>query len=37
MLGSHIYENFMRVKRREWDEFRIQVTNWEIENYLRYI
>ncbi|MEM2934164.1 MAG: type I glutamate--ammonia ligase [Methanocellales archaeon] len=36
LLGSHIYENFKRAKRREWDEFRIQVTSWEIENYLRY-
>jgi len=35
-LGKHVYDNFMRVKRKEWDEFRIQVTGWELENYLNF-
>lgn len=34
-LGKHVYKNFMHIKRAEWDEFRIQVTPWEIEKYLK--
>lgn len=33
-LGAHVYERFSTAKRREWDEYRLQVTPWEIENYL---
>ncbi|GAW92004.1 type I glutamate--ammonia ligase [Calderihabitans maritimus] len=33
-LGPHIYQRFMEAKRREWDEYRIQVHQWEIEQYL---
>ncbi len=35
-LGKHVYENFMKIKRDEWDEFRIQVTDWELEKYLKH-
>ena len=35
-LGKHAYENFMLIKRKEWDEYRIQVTQWEIDRYLKY-
>jgi len=24
----------LRAKRAEWDAYRIQVTNWELERYL---
>ena len=34
-LGKHVYENFIHIKRREWDEFRIQVTPWELDKYLK--
>lgn len=34
-LGKHVYENFMLVKRQEWDEYRIQVTQWELDRYLK--
>jgi glutamine synthetase len=34
-LGKHVYENFMHIKRNEWDEFRIQVTPWELDKYLK--
>jgi len=34
-LGKHVYENFMHIKRAEWDEFRIHVTQLEIEKYLK--
>ena len=33
-LGEHAYEAFIRAKRAEWDEYRIQVTDWELERYL---
>ena len=33
-LGPHIYERFIEAKRREWDEYRIQVTSWELKRYL---
>ncbi|MCX6666707.1 MAG: type I glutamate--ammonia ligase [Euryarchaeota archaeon] len=34
ILGDHIYNNFLHVKRKEWDEYRTQVTKWEIDKYL---
>ncbi len=33
-LGEHIYTEFVTAKEKEWDEYRTQVTPWEIENYL---
>jgi len=33
-LGEHVYQVFHRAKSAEWDEYRIQVTDWERERYL---
>jgi glutamine synthetase len=33
-LGPDIVRAFLRAKRAEWDEYRIQVTSWELERYL---
>ncbi|MCB9450044.1 MAG: type I glutamate--ammonia ligase [Anaerolineaceae bacterium] len=33
-LGGHIYEVYDRAKRAEWEEYRLRVTNWELERYL---
>src|SRR5512134_3648224 len=33
-LGPVAYEAFMRAKWEEWDEYRIHVTDYEIERYL---
>jgi len=33
-LGEHLYQSFMRAKKTEWDQYRTQVTPWEIERYL---
>ncbi len=33
-LGSVVYEAFARAKWDEWDEYRIHVTDYEIERYL---
>ncbi len=33
-LGEHITPWYLRAKRAEWDEYRIQVSQWEIDRYL---
>ncbi len=33
-LGKHIYEHFMEAKTIEWTQYRTQVHQWEIDNYL---
>ena len=33
-LGDHIFPRYVELKRREWDEYRVQVTEWEKEKYL---
>ncbi|MFH1143242.1 MAG: type I glutamate--ammonia ligase [Candidatus Eisenbacteria bacterium] len=33
-LGDHVFGAFSRAKRAEWDEYRVQVTDWEISRYL---
>ncbi|OQY80438.1 MAG: type I glutamate--ammonia ligase [Anaerolineae bacterium UTCFX3] len=33
-LGSVTYEAFARAKREEWDDYRLSVTDYEIERYL---
>ncbi|MBS3777844.1 MAG: glutamine synthetase, partial [Candidatus Thermoplasmatota archaeon] len=36
-LGPHIYENYVHVKKEQWEEYRKQVTPWEVEKYLTLI
>ena len=33
-LGEHVFEFFLRNKRAEWEEYRRQVNQWEIDRYL---
>ncbi len=33
-LGEHTFHRYLEAKRREWDEYRIQVTQWELDRYL---
>ena len=33
-LGEHTFESFIRNKKAEWDDYRAQVTAYEIEKYL---
>jgi glutamine synthetase len=33
-LGEHVFAKFIENKRIEWDQFRIQVTRYELERYL---
>ena len=35
VLGDHVFENFLHVKRKEWNEYRTQVTDWELNKYLQ--
>ncbi len=33
-LGEHIFSRYVELKREEWDEYRVQVTPWELQTYL---
>ena len=33
-LGEHVFDFFLRNKRAEWEDFRRQVTQWELDRYL---
>jgi glutamine synthetase len=33
-LGDHIFSRFIEVKKKEWDEYRIQVPQHELDKYL---
>jgi glutamine synthetase len=33
-LGEHVFNAFIKNKEIEWDEYRTQVTEWEIKRYL---
>jgi glutamine synthetase len=33
-FGDHIFDNYVKLKRGEWDEYRVQLTQWELDRYL---
>ncbi|HEV2769631.1 MAG TPA: glutamine synthetase family protein [Solirubrobacteraceae bacterium] len=33
-LGEHMFNRYVEIKRREWAEYRVQVTQWELERHL---
>jgi glutamine synthetase len=33
-LGEHIFPRYVELKRRDWTEYRIQVSEWELKQYL---
>ncbi|MEO8245887.1 MAG: glutamine synthetase, partial [Chloroflexota bacterium] len=33
-LGEHVFERFVEAKTEEWDEYRMQVSAWELDRYL---
>jgi len=33
-LGQHIYERFVAAKREELEDYRLEVTRWELDRYL---
>ncbi|MCX5725724.1 MAG: type I glutamate--ammonia ligase [Candidatus Saganbacteria bacterium] len=36
-LGEHAFTNLVKAQRAEWDEYRTQVSRWEISKYLETI
>jgi glutamine synthetase len=34
-LGETLFENFLSEKRKEWDLYRMQVTEWEVNRYIK--
>src|SRR5213592_2421833 len=33
-LGPHIFDRYVELKRKEWDEYRVQLSEWELQRYL---
>jgi len=33
-LGPHIYQRYRAAKLAEWDDYRLEVTQWELARYL---
>jgi glutamine synthetase len=33
-LGEHMYKRYIEAKTAEWDEFRLHVSDWELDKYL---
>ncbi|KXS43492.1 MAG: L-glutamine synthetase [Methanolobus sp. T82-4] len=33
-LGAHVHNNILRLARAEWDAYRVQVHEWEVNRYL---
>jgi glutamine synthetase len=29
-----MFNRYVEIKRQEWEEYRVQVTQWELERYL---
>jgi glutamine synthetase len=33
-LGEHVFTRYIDLKRQEWEDYRVQVSEWELERYL---
>ena len=33
-FGPHIFDRYVELKRKEWDEYRVQLSQWEMDKYL---
>jgi glutamine synthetase len=33
-LGDHVFDRYIELKRKEWDDYRVQLTQWEMDRYL---
>ncbi len=33
-LGEHVFNRYIEIKRSEWEDYRVQVTQWELDRYL---
>jgi glutamine synthetase len=34
-FGGHVFDNLLEIKKAEWDDYRIQVHQWELDRYYR--
>ncbi len=34
ILGEHTFKNYIDAKKKEWEEYSIQVSKWEIDKYM---
>ena len=34
VLGEHVFDALLRNKRQEWDDYRVEVTPYELRRYL---
>ncbi len=34
VLGDHVFENYLEAKNAQWDEYKAQVHQWELDTYL---
>ncbi len=33
-FGEHVFNRYVEIKRQEWEDYRIQVTPWELDQYM---
>jgi glutamine synthetase len=33
-LGEHMFNRYIEIKRQEWEDYRVQVSEWELDRYL---
>jgi glutamine synthetase len=33
-LGEHMFNRYVEIKRQEWEDYRVNVTQWELDRYL---
>ncbi|MGI8440713.1 MAG: glutamine synthetase family protein [Thermoleophilaceae bacterium] len=33
-LGEHTFNRYIEIKRQEWEDYRVQVTRWELDRYM---
>ncbi len=33
-FGEHMFNRYVEIKRQEWEDYRVQVTQWELDRYL---
>jgi glutamine synthetase len=34
-IGQHVYERYVEAKSLEWNEYRLYVSRWELDRYLK--
>jgi glutamine synthetase len=34
VLGGHLFERYLAIKTKEWNEFKTYVTPWELDRYM---